>query len=53
MVECPLSVLNDFQIYVEELKCLWTLFTNKGKVEQENDRLIGTASAMMQAVMDS
>ena len=49
-VECPLRVGNENLPQVEELKYLRVLFTSEGQMEQEIDRWIGAASALMQAL---
>lgn len=35
---------------VKELNYIWGLFTNEGKMERENNRQIGAASAVMQTL---
>ncbi|KAM4551690.1 putative transposon-derived protein F52C9.6 isoform 1-T3 [Odontesthes bonariensis] len=47
-VECPLRVGNE--ILLEEFKYLGVLFTSEGRMEQEIDRRIGAASAVMRAL---
>ncbi|TWW74394.1 hypothetical protein D4764_14G0003970 [Takifugu flavidus] len=46
-VECLLRVKEEILPQVEEFKYLGVLFTNGGRMEQEIDRRIGAASAVM------
>ena len=50
-VECPLRVRNEILPQVEEFKYLGVLFTSEGRMEREIDRWIGTASAVLRALL--
>ncbi|TWW59137.1 hypothetical protein D4764_06G0006670 [Takifugu flavidus] len=49
-VECLLRVKEEILPQVEEFKYLGVLFTSEGRMEQEVDRRIGAASAVMQTL---
>ncbi|XP_056892948.1 PVR cell adhesion molecule related 2 like isoform X5 [Takifugu flavidus] len=49
-VECLLRVKEEILPQVEEFKYLGVLFTSEGRMEQEIDRQIGTASAVMRTL---
>ncbi|TWW56340.1 Plexin-A1 Semaphorin receptor NOV [Takifugu flavidus] len=49
-VECLLRVKEEILPQVEELKYLGVLFTNEGRMEQEIDRRIGAASAVLRTL---
>ncbi|TWW59217.1 General transcription factor II-I repeat domain-containing protein 2 [Takifugu flavidus] len=49
-VECLLQVKEELVLQVEEFKYLGVLFTSEGRMEQEVDRRIGAASAVMQSL---
>ncbi|TWW81867.1 hypothetical protein D4764_01G0016820 [Takifugu flavidus] len=49
-VECLLQVKEEILPQVEELKYLGVLFTSEGRMEQETDRPIGAASAVMRTL---
>jgi len=49
-VECPLRVVNEILSQVDKFKYLGVLFTREGQMEQEIDRRIGAASAVIQAL---
>ncbi|TWW62404.1 hypothetical protein D4764_04G0010510 [Takifugu flavidus] len=52
-VECLLRVKEKILPQVEEFKYLGVLFTSEGRMEQEIDRRIGAASAVMQTLHQS
>ncbi|KAK0150407.1 Craniofacial development protein 2 [Merluccius polli] len=52
-VECTLRVGNEILPQVEEFKYLGVLFTSEGRMEQEIDRRIGAASAVMRTLHGS
>jgi len=52
-VECSLRVGSELLPQAKEFKYLWVLFTSEGKMEEEMDRRIGTASAVMRALYRS
>ncbi|TWW81710.1 hypothetical protein D4764_01G0015250 [Takifugu flavidus] len=49
-VECLLRVKEEILPQVEEFKYLGVLFTCEGRIEQEIDRRIGVASAVMRTL---
>ncbi|TWW69645.1 hypothetical protein D4764_18G0004510 [Takifugu flavidus] len=49
-VECLLRVKEEILPQVEEFKYLGVLFTSEGRMEQEIDRRIGAASAVMRTL---
>ena len=49
-VQCPLRVGNEILPEVEEFQYLGVLFTSEGRMEQEIDRRIGVASAVLRAL---
>ena len=52
-VECTLWVGDEILPQVEAFKYLGVLFTSEGRLEQEIDRRIGAASAVMQTLQGS
>ncbi|TWW80607.1 R2 Retrovirus-related Pol polyprotein from type I retrotransposable element [Takifugu flavidus] len=52
-VECLLRVKEEILPQVEEFKYLGVLFTSEGRMEQEVDRRIGAASAVMRTLHQS
>ena len=52
-VDCPLQVGGESLLQVEEFKYLGVLFTSEGKMEQEIDKQIGEALAVMRTLRHS